>query len=229
MPVLAKGCRRDRSRGRPFQKKPYLVTMKYVLILLLFAACSQPKFSKDWVSEKAPQTFTAVFETTKGEFKIEVDREDSPAAADRFYQLVKHGYFDDAVFYRVVPGFVAQFGNSDTLMMNQWRKFKIPDEPVKRSNLTGTISFARSGPQTRDLELFINLNDNEKLDTLEFEGVRGFPAFGRVSKGFSVVKALYSGYGETSMEMSDQLYTNRSAFLQTFPKLDKIKKATLSD
>lgn len=206
--------------------------MKYILFCFAFfvIACSQKSgFDPSWAKEKAPETYKVAFETTKGNFEIEVDRADSPAAADRFYQLVKHGYFDDAVFYRVVEGFVAQFGNSDTLVMNQWREIKVPDEPVKRSNLTGTISFARSSPETRDLELFINLNDNEKLDTLDFEGVKGFPAFGRVGSGFSVVKQLYSGYGETSMEMSDQFYTNRSAFLQTFPKLDKIKKAKISD
>jgi peptidyl-prolyl cis-trans isomerase A (cyclophilin A) len=198
-----------------------------ILIALIVTACSPKDFDPAWTKEIAPDTFTAKFETTKGEFEIEIDREDSPAAADRFYQLVKHGYFDDAVFYRVVPNFVAQFGNSDTIVANKWREFKIPDEPVRRSNLTGTISFARSGPKTRDLDLFINLSDNEKLDSLDFEGVRGFPAFGRVSKGMSVVRQLYSGYGEASMEASDGFYTNRSEFLSRFPNLDKIKKATI--
>lgn len=204
--------------------------MKKIISLLavIIVACSQkPGFDPQWIKEQAPESYTAKFETTKGTFEIEVDRADSPAAADRFYQLVKNGYFDDAVFYRVVEGFVAQFGNSDTIVMNQWREFKVPDEPVKRSNSVGTISFARAGKETRDMELFINLSDNEKLDTLEYEGVKGFPAFGRVSKGFSVARSLYSGYGETSMQQSDQFYTDRAAFLAQFPNLDRIKKATI--
>ena len=100
------------------------------LLLLILAACAKPKFNPDWAEEQAPDTFTAHFETTKGDFDISVTRKYSPAAADRFYQLVKHGYFDDAMFYRVVDGFVAQFGNTDEGEMGQWSAFKVPDEPV---------------------------------------------------------------------------------------------------
>jgi peptidyl-prolyl cis-trans isomerase A (cyclophilin A) len=204
--------------------------MKKVIVILcsiIMSSCSDsPKFNPEWTYEQSPETFTATFETTKGNFDIEVNRKLSPRAADRLYQLVKHGYYDNAVFYRLVPGFVAQFGNSDTLAMNQWRKTKIPDEPVIEGNKKGTVSFARSGKETRDLELFINLNDNPVLDTLNYEGVKGFPALGRVSKGMPTVEKLYSGYGESTMA-NENLYLNPKGFMQTYPKLDKIKKAYL--
>jgi len=198
------------------------------LFFILIFGCSDSAFKKEWTNEKAPETFTVTFETTKGEFEIQAERKLSPKAADRFYQLIKHGYYNNAIFYRVVPGFVAQFGNTDTLQMNQWRSVKIPDEEVIQSNSKGTISFARFGKESRDLELFINLNNNTVLDTLNFESVKGFPSFGKVTKGMETVAQLYSGYGENTM--SDQnLYLNRSAFYKTFPKLDLIKKAYLTE
>ncbi|HMK06628.1 MAG TPA: peptidylprolyl isomerase [Flavobacterium sp.] len=198
----------------------------FILLAVMLFSCADSNFKKEWTDEKSPETFTAKFETTKGEFEIEVKRKWSPKAADRFYQLVKHGYYDNAIFYRVVPGFVAQFGNTDTLKMNQWREVKIPDEAVIQRNSKGSVSFARSGKESRDLELFINLNDNPVLDTLNFEGVKGFPAIGNVTKGMDVVSQLYSGYGENTMS-DDNLYLNRALFYQSWPKLDLIKKAYL--
>lgn len=209
--------------GHGSMKKAMLI----FCLTVLYSCADAPKFKPEWATEQAPETFTASFETTKGTFEIEVKRNLSPKAADRLYQLVKRGYYDNAIFYRVVPGFVAQFGNTDTLVMNQWRKVKIPDESVTQGNKKGTVSFARSGKETRDLELFINLNDNPVLDTLYFEGVKGFPAFGKVTKGMETVEKLYSGYGETTMS-NENLYLNPSGFLQTYPKLDKIVKAYLS-
>lgn len=206
-----------------------MVLKKAILILCwaaLYSCTDAPKFKPEWTLEQSPETFTATFETTRGNFDIKVSRNASVKAADRFYQLIKHGYYDGAIFYRVVTGFVAQFGSVDTLVMNQWRKIKIPDEPVIQGNKKGTVSFARSGKQTRDLELFINLNDNPALDTLNFQGVKGFPAFGKVTKGMETVEKLYSGYGETTMD-NENLYANPAGFLQTYPKLDKIKRAYL--
>jgi len=196
------------------------------ILLIALAYCSGPKFNPDWTKERAPQTFTAHFETTKGNFDIEVTRQYSPKAADRFYQLVKHGYYDNAMFYRVVPDFVAQFGNTDQGQMQQWQSVKIPDEPVVLKNTEGTVSFAREGKDSRGAELFINLQDNPKLDTINFEGVRGFPAFGKVVKGMDVVRALYSGYGEKTMDDYELMYRDRGAFLRAYPKLDLIKAAT---
>jgi len=198
----------------------------FILLALILFGCADSDFKKEWTDEKAPETFTATFETTKGAFGIEVKRKWSPKAADRFYQLIKHGYYDNAIFYRVVPGFVAQFGNTDTLKMKQWRSVKIPDEAVVQRNTKGSVSFARSGKESRDLELFINLNDNPVLDTLNFEGVKGFPAIGNVTKGMAVVSQLYSGYGEATMN-DGNLYVNRTLFYQSWPKLDLIKKAYL--
>ncbi|RZJ31414.1 MAG: peptidylprolyl isomerase [Flavobacterium sp.] len=201
--------------------------IRYLLAVafgLLFISCSDPKFKPEWTKERAPEQFSAQFETTKGNFEITVTRSFSPHAADRFYQLVRHGYYDNSIFYRVVPDFVAQFGNTDTVVMNKWRAVRIPDEKVICGNVRGTVSFARSAPETRDLEVFINLKDNRTLDTLNFEGVRGFPAFGKVTKGIDVVDKLYSGYGESTMT-DENLYLNRAAFYRSFPKLDLIKSA----
>ena len=197
------------------------------VLLVVIVSCAKPNFNPEWLNEQAPASFTARFETTKGDFEITVSRDYSPNAADRFYQLVSHGYFDDAIFYRVVEGFVAQFGNTDTVEMKQWRSKKIPDEPVLLSNKKGTVSFARDGVASRDFELFINTADNTKLDTLDFNGVRGFPAFGHVTKGLDVVEKLYSGYGEETMANYENMYLNRSLFYRTYPKLDLIEKAYL--
>ena len=189
--------------------------------------CSKPLFKTSWTTEKAPDVFNARFETSKGNFDVQVTRELSPYAADRFYQLVKHSYFDNALFYRVVPNFVAQFGSSDTVKISHWSKSRIPDEPVIGGNKRGTISFARSTKETRSGEMYINLRDNFRLDTIYYGGVRGFPIIGHVSAGMEVVDSLYSGYSGSTMEKLDEMYSNRTGFLEKFPKLDTIKKAFL--
>ncbi len=205
-----------------------MVSSKFIAGLwfgvLLATGCNQRTFDPDWTQINAPATFTARFETTKGDFEVEVNRQYCPYAADRFYQLVKSGYFDNGIFYRVVPDFVAQFGNTHIAEMEQWRKFIIPDEPVKLRNTRGTLSFARFGKESRDLEVFINLNDNAVLDTLEQGGVRGFPAFGRVVRGMETIDELYSDYGEKTMS-DGRLYSDRAAFQKKFDRLDMIIKA----
>jgi peptidyl-prolyl cis-trans isomerase A (cyclophilin A) len=201
-------------------------TLLFILLCLTLLGCKDRQFKPEWTQEQAPQTFTARFETTKGDFDIEVTRRLSPKAADRFYQLIRHGYYDNAIFYRVVPDFVAQFGNTDTLKMAQWRSVKIPDEKVLSGNARGGVSFARYGAESRDLEVFINLGNNTVLDTVNIDGLRGFPSFGKVTSGMDVVDKLYSGYGEQTMN-DPNLYVNRAVFYKTFPKLDLIKKAYL--
>ncbi|MFN5134830.1 MAG: peptidylprolyl isomerase, partial [Chitinophagaceae bacterium] len=171
--------------------------------------------------------FLARFETTKGNFDIEIKRELSPAGADRLYQLVKHGFFDSVVFYRVVPKFVAQFGTSDTVLENAWSKYKLPDEEVKASNVRGTISYARGGKETRGTVLFINLVNNPRLDTINYNGVKGFPVLGKVVEGMNTVDSLYDGYGGTTMNQLDEMYRSKEAFFKKFPKLDVVKKAYL--
>lgn len=195
------------------------------LIVLLFTGCSRSIFKTRWAKEIAPADFTVKFETSKGNFDVEVKREWSPKAADRCYQLLKHHFFDGAIFFRAIPEYVAQFGSSDSNAVNFWAKIKVPDEPVVLGNGKGTISFARSGKETRVTQLFINLHDNQHLDTSQFAGVTGFPAFGKVTNGMQIVDALYAGYGEKTMDTIRTFYANRSAFLALFPKLDSIKKA----
>lgn len=201
-------------------------TLLLLFLTLIVTSCKESEFKTEWTKEQAPETFTARFETTKGDFEIEINRNWSPLAADRLYQLIKHGYYDNAIFYRVVPGFVAQFGNTDVSIMNNWKTVTIPDEPVLQSNKRGTISFARFGKDSRDLEVFINLEDNTVLDTMGFEGVKGFTPLGTVKKGMETVDQLYSGYAEEPMTDSN-LYQNRDLFYQTYPKLDLIRKAYL--
>ena len=186
-----------------------------LLLLLILAACA---------SKQAPETFTAKFETTKGDFEVQIERHYSPHAADRMYALLRDGYFDNTAFYRVVPGFVAQFGNTDTLALRKWEDLKVPDEDVKLGNKRGTISFARGGKETRAADLFINLRDNTHLDTILYAEVKGFPAFGRVTKGMETVEQLHGGYGDATMS-DPNLYANPALFRKAFPELDTIKKA----
>src|SRR5690606_13180827 len=188
--------------------------------------CQRETFNESWTKEQAPDEYHVLFETSKGEFLVEAKREYSPKAADRFYQLVKHDYFDNGVFYRVVKGYVAQFGNTDLEIMEKWRQTKVPDEEVKLKNTRGTLSFAQYGKESRDLEVFINLKDNPTLDTVLTEGVKGFPAFGKVVKGMEVVDKLNSRYGDRPMQNQD-LYSNRSSFYRSFPDIDKIIKVEL--
>jgi peptidyl-prolyl cis-trans isomerase A (cyclophilin A) len=198
---------------------------RIISVLLLFSACFKPSFKSKWIKEKAPANFTARFETTKGIFDVEITREWSPVAADRFYQTVKHRYYSNTVFYRVVPNFVAQWGNNDTSALKLWEPFKISDEPVVQSNLKGFMSYARSGKETRGSTLFINLKDNQRLDTVIANGVKGYPPFGKVIRGMDVVDSLYSGYAGSTMSKLDTLKKYPALFFEQFPKLDKVIKA----
>ncbi|MFS4494957.1 peptidylprolyl isomerase [Maribacter sp. 2308TA10-17] len=198
--------------------------LSIALLLTLMIGCNPAIFKSKWTKEIAPESYFTRFETTKGSFDIEVKRKWSPKAADRFYQLVKYKYFDNGVFYRVVPEFVAQFGNSDTTTTKAWNKSKIPDEKVILGNEKGTLSFARGGKETRTTDLYINLQDNSRLDTLNYNDVVGFPAFGKVIQGMDVVTEIYSGYGGSSAQKTDVLYTDRKKYFEEFPKLDVIQK-----
>jgi peptidyl-prolyl cis-trans isomerase A (cyclophilin A) len=193
--------------------------------MVLFSACSKPAFKSKWIKEQAPANFTARFETTKGVFDVEITREWSPLAADRFYQTVKHRFYNNTVFYRVVPNFVAQWGNNDTLALKLWEPNKIADEPVVQSNLKGFMSYARSGKETRGSTLFINLKDNQRLDTVIANGVKGYPPFGKIIMGMDVVDSLYSGYAGSTMSKIDTLKKYPALFFKQFPKLDRINKA----
>ncbi len=162
-------------------------------------------------------------ETAKGKIVIDVTREWAPQGADRFYNLVKHGFFDDARFFRVIPDFVVQFGlNGDPAVNQVWRGASIEDDPVLESNQRGTITFATSGKNSRTTQVFINLKDNRRLDGM------GFSPFGTVFEGMDVVEKLYRGYGSRPQDSAGMIVTKGNAYLkEQFPKLDFITKATV--
>jgi len=181
------------------------------------------------LNEKAPDTFKANFDTTKGAFVVEVHRDWDPAGADRFYNLVKNGFFDDCRFFRfyIKPGLeITQFGiNGDPAVQAKWTapEARIKDSPVKQGNKKGTLVFAKpSQPaNARTTQIFINLADNtDQLDP------QGFSAFGKIATGMNIVDKLYQGYGEQPQQ--GQIQAQGNAYLmKSFPKLDYIKKATI--
>lgn len=201
------------------------IFFRSLVLAMLLVGCARSNFKQKWLKEESPSNYIARFETTKGVFDVEITRAWSPLAADRFYQTVKHRFYDGTLFYRVVPKFVVQWGNNDTTVFPKWRPYKLPDEPVVQSNLRGYMSYARSGKETRGSTLFINLNDNPRLDTVVANGVKGYPPFGKVIKGMEVVDSLYAGYEGKTMSKLDTLQKYPALFMKQFPKLDKINKA----
>jgi peptidyl-prolyl cis-trans isomerase A (cyclophilin A) len=200
--------------------------------LLLICLCAvgvlfaqEKRIDTEILKLKAPEKFVVKFETTKGDFEITAERNLSPLAVDRFYQLVKSKYFTKIPLYRCVPDFVAQFGSVDTLIYGPWEKEILLDEPVLSSNLAGTIAFARAGKNTRSCQLYINFKDNIRLDTIPGE-TKGFPVFGFVSKGMDVVKSFYTGYQDEPRKKMDSTIKDVPAYLKkNYPELDYIKKA----
>jgi len=183
-------------------------------------AATEKKDDDMW-PETAPDTFKVKFECTNGEFTVECFKEWAPLGVERFYQLVREGYFDDTGFFRVVPNFVVQFGlAADPQVTAKWRTKSITDDPVKQTNAPGTITFATSGPNSRTTQLFINLVDNKRLDGM------GFSPFGKVIEGMDVVKKINPEYGERPQQ--GMITAEGNAYLKkNFPKMDFIKKATL--
>ena len=173
--------------------------------------------------DKTPETFTTLFQTTKGDFAVEFTRDWAPTGADRMYELVMTKFFTDMRIFRVVENFVVQFGiPGDPAVSMQWLKKNIPDDPAKQSNTEGMFTFAAGGsPNTRSTQVFVNLADNSRgLDHL------GFAPVGKVIFGMDVVKSLYSGYGESVTELQGQIAETGNAFLDKhFPELDTIKRA----
>jgi peptidyl-prolyl cis-trans isomerase A (cyclophilin A) len=173
---------------------------------------------------KAPETFKVQFETSKGNFTIAVTRKWSPLGADRFYNLVRAGFFTDVIFFRVVPDFVVQFGiHGNPKFAGKWLEANIDDDTVVASNKRGYITYAKSSaPNSRSTQLFINLKDNTRLDQM------GFSPFGQVVSGMEVVDKLYGGYGEQVTQLQGEIAQQGNKFLEkNFPELDKIKKATI--
>lgn len=205
--------------------------MRYLIFLylvLLTLACQRPLFRKKWLKEKAPEHFSVVFETSRGNFEADFTRQWSPLAVDRLYAQIKHRFYDHTLFYRVRPNYVAQFGGDDTLKIRKWNTVILPDEPVLQPNIRGAISFARSGKDSRDNDLFINLQNNSpRLDTLVAQGVKGYPVLGNVTRGMEVVDGLYNGYGDRVFAHYGLLMSDKKAFLEKYPRLDSLQRIRL--
>jgi peptidyl-prolyl cis-trans isomerase A (cyclophilin A) len=177
--------------------------------------------------EQAPETYRVRFDTSKGAFVVQVNRAWAPQGADRFYNLVRNGFYDNVRFFRVISGFMVQFGiNGDPAISAKWREARIPDDPVRQSNRRGYITYAMAGPNTRTSQVFINFGDNTSLDS------QGFAPFGQVVSGMNVVDALNAEYGEGAprgrgpdqgrVQMEGNAYLSKA-----FPRMDFVKKATI--
>jgi peptidyl-prolyl cis-trans isomerase A (cyclophilin A) len=211
--------------------RPSAVTLAAVLTLGLSATplIAQGNLGNPAaLTEQAPATYQARFDTSKGVFVIDVRREWAPVGADRFYNLVKNGFYDENRFFRVISGFMVQFGiNGNPQVSTPWRNAQIKDDPVKQSNKRGFITFATSGPNSRTTQVFINFGDNSRLDGM------GFASFGQVSSGMNVVDQLYSDYGEGAPSgrgpNQGRMQGEGNAYLtKDFPNLDFVRKATIS-
>ncbi|WP_034472600.1 peptidylprolyl isomerase [Afipia sp. P52-10] len=181
------------------------------------------------LTEKAPAAYKVKFDTSKGPFVIQVNRDWAPNGADRFYNLVKNGFYDNVRFFRVVTGFMVQFGISgDPKLSAPWREARIPDDPVRQSNKRGYITFATAGPNTRTTQVFINFGNNTFLDS------QGFAPFGQVISGMNVVDALNAEYGEGAPRGrgpdQGRLQQEGNAYLaKDFARMDFVRKATIEN
>jgi len=213
-------------------KSPTRVAIGLAALLALAApaaadreALAQP----ETLTEQAPAKYSVKFETSKGVFVVDVTRDWSPLGADRFYNLVKHGFYDDVRFFRVVPGFIVQFGISgDPALAKVWQQARIKDDSVKQSNKTGSVTFALAGPNSRTTQVFINLVNNLRLDEM------GFSPFGVVSEGLDVVAKLHGGYGDSPPRgrgpEQSRIVEEGNAYLdEKFPELDRVTRATIVD
>src|SRR5689334_358131 len=209
-------------------RRSKLISFALTLALLATPALAQSALENPaGLREQAPATYKARFDTTKGVFVVEVTRAWAPRGADRFYNLVKNGFYDNARFFRVISGFMVQFGiNGDPGIMARWRAAQISDDPVSQSNTRGLITFATAGPNTRTSQVFINFGDNSQLDRM------GFAPFGRVASGMNVVDSIDAEYGEGAPRGrgpdQSRVQNEGNAYLaKDFPRMDYIKKATI--
>lgn len=211
-----------------------VLALVFVLAFALGGAGSTPAYAApkkallqnpELLKAKAPDVFHARFDTTKGVFVIEVHRAWSPNGADRFYNLVKAGYYDDQRFFRVVPGFVVQWGISgDPSIGLKWASATIKDDPMKdQGNRPGYVTFAKSGaPHSRSTQIFVNLADNSALDA------QGFSPFGKIVEGFEVVTALNGEYADTLTPLQGDIWRQGNRFLAgKAPRLDYVRTATI--
>jgi peptidyl-prolyl cis-trans isomerase A (cyclophilin A) len=216
--------------------KMRLLTLYFCLSILLlqvfpFTIFPQSLPDQSTLMARAPAIFRAQFKTTQGDFTIEVYREWSPLGADRLYQLLMTRFYDNNALFRVQKGYVVQFGICDDKEVNTfWDRHIIPDEPVLMKNLEGTLSYARDGINSRTVQLFINLKDNPKLDTVNYNGLRGFPPLAKIISGYEVVAKLYGGYGFEPAKFQDSIMVRGNSYLkQYYPALDYIREARLAE
>ena len=199
------------------------------VVALIFAASNgtlaQTKRLSDpsTLTETAPAVFRARFDTSKGAFVIEAHREWAPLAADRFYNLVKNGFYDGTRFFRVRPGFMAQFGlNGSPDIQSAWQRAFLRDEPTTQKNVRGFVTFTTEGrPQSRFTQIFVNYGDNSRLDA------DGFAPFGQVVTGMEVVDKLYAPPDDAQPDQRRILREGNEYLQKEFPQLDFVKKATI--
>ncbi len=186
-----------------------------------------PLLNPALAKEKAPDKYRVKVETSKGDFVIEVTREWSPKGADRFFNLVKAGFFKDIAIFRAIEGFMFQFGiHGDPKVSKAWKDAKIDDDESKDgvSNKPGYISFATSGKNSRTTQMFINLGDNGRLDSM------GFTPFGKVIEGMEIVEKINTEYGENHRRVQMRFQAEGNAYIkEEFPKIDFIKSVSLID
>lgn len=210
-----------------------MTSRRSILALAFLALFAPPALAQSQLSnpaalrEQAPPTYKVRFDTSKGVFVVEVTRAWAPRGADRFYNLVKGGFYDNVRFFRVISGFMVQFGiNGDPAIMANWRTAQIQDDPVTQSNTRGMLTFAMAGANTRTSQVFINFADNARLDQ------SGFAPFGKVVSGMNVVDSLNAEYGEGAPRGrgpdQSRLQSEGNAYLmKEYPRMDYIKKATI--
>ena len=196
--------------------------MRFLASAVSFLLLTSVLVAQEETEKKVPDQYKVKFETSCGDFVVEVHREWAPKGADRFHELVTAGFYDECRFFRVVPGFMVQWGmNGDPSVYAKWKDKEFADDPVKKSNTRGMMSFASRGPNTRTTQLFINFADkNARLDGL------GFAPFAEVVEGMEVVDKINSQYGENPQQPSIEAKGNEYLNAR-FPKLDYIKKATI--
>ena len=189
----------------------------YILSICLFcffnAKAQVPE--KELQNQKAPAIFRALFKTNKGDFIIEAHRDWSPKGVDRLYQLIRSGFYDNTVLFRVEQNFVIQFGISDHPELNRfWDARKLPDEPVLMKNVQGIISYARGGVNDRATQLFINTVNNPLLDTVFRAGLKGYTPIAKVIQGMEVVAGFNGKYGRSTLSIQDSVYKYGNRFLK---------------
>lgn len=223
---------------RPFPSPLRLVVAAIVGLAGLPAGVlrAQPLPTALPLDRPAPDSFYVTFETTRGPVVLLAHRAWSPHGVDRLYHLASSGYYRGAVIYRVGPtasypgGFVVQFGLSNDSAVNRaWRDTGIPDEPVRERHRRGTVMFARGGPNSRTVELAVDLSPNSGLDTVQYQGVTGFPPIAEVVEGMAALDALERRYGNEPLRHEDSIMAQGSRFLdRAYPGLDRIRDVRVS-